>query len=116
MSDIPCKQNEHPGELIDAGAKDRLTVLAQYALPPACIYLMSATIASPGNNPRPVAHAVKDVQLLPAFHACFGGHDDESNFFNFEVAHRKTYMIRKTAIIRGEQVLKGSKLTAIRRK
>lgn len=99
-----------------AGTKDRVTVLAQYESPPACIYLMPATIASPRNNPHPVAQALKDVHLLSAFHACFGGHDDELNFVNFEVAHRTTDTVRKTTIIRGDQVVKESKLTAIRRK
>jgi hypothetical protein len=99
-----------------AGAKDRVTVLAQYELPPACIYLMPATIASPRNNPHPDAQALKEVQLLSAFHACFGGIDDELNFVNFEVAHRKTDTVRKTTIIRDDQVVKESKLTAIRRK
>lgn len=99
-----------------AGRRDRITALAQYELPPPCIYVMPSTIASPRNNPRPVAQPVSDIQLLRAFHECFGGRDEELNFVDFEVEHRGTDTVRKTRITRGDQIVKESKFMATRRK
>ena len=98
------------------GTRNPITALAQYELPPPCIYVMPATIASPRNNPHPVAQGLKDVQLLTAFHECFGGRDEELNFVNFEVEHRGTDTVRKTRIVRGDEVVQDSKFAAIRRK
>ena len=50
-----------------------MTAVAHYMLPPACIYILPMTIASPRNNPRPVAQSLDDVHLLKAFHECFQG-------------------------------------------
>jgi hypothetical protein len=61
-------------------APDRITRVAHYELPPPCIYVMPATIASPRNNPHPVAQALDDVHLLKAFNDCFGGRPEEVNY------------------------------------
>jgi hypothetical protein len=97
------------------GAANRLTAVAHYALPPPCIYLLPATIASPRNNPHPVAQALDEVHLLRAFHECFGGRDEELNYVDFEVEHQGADTVRKTRIRRGGQVQRESELTAIRR-
>lgn len=79
----------------------RLTDVAHYHLPPPCIYVLPATIPSPRNNPNPTAQNLEDVQLLQAFHECFGGTDNEINFVDFEVQHRGADTLRTTTVRRG---------------
>jgi hypothetical protein len=98
-----------------AGAPERATAVANYMLPPACIYVLPATIASPRNNPRPVAQSLDDVHLLKAFHKCFRGRDEEVNYVDFEVEHRGAETVRKTRIRRGGEVVRESNFTAIQR-
>jgi hypothetical protein len=76
---------------------------------------MPATIASPRNNPRPVAQSLDEVHLLKAFHECFRGKNDEVNYVDFEVEHQGAETMRKTCIRRGGAVVRESKLTAIQR-
>jgi hypothetical protein len=96
-------------------APERATTVAHYVLPPPCIYVLPATIASPRNNPRPLAQSLDDVQLLHAFHDCFRGKADEVNYVDFEVEHQGAETMRKTTIRRGGAVVRESKLTAIQR-
>jgi hypothetical protein len=98
-----------------SGAPERATAVAHYVLPPPCIYVMPATIASPRNNPHPVAQSLGDVQLLKAFHECFRGKDSEVNYVDFEVEHQGAETMRKTSIRRGGAVVRESKLPAIKR-
>lgn len=98
-----------------AGDESRLTVVGPYSLPPPCIYVMPATIASPRNNANPVAQPLQNVELLQAFHACFRGRDDEVNYIDFDVAHRGAETVRRTRIRRGGAIQRESELTAIRR-
>jgi hypothetical protein len=98
-----------------AGAAERATAVAHYMLPPPCIYVMPATIASPRNNPRPMAQALDDVHLLKAFHDCFRGRDDEVNYVDFEVEHQGAETVRKTTIRRAGVVVRESRLTPIQR-
>jgi hypothetical protein len=103
----PCPKLQH--------LPRRTTTVAHYELPPVCIYVMPGTIASPRNNPRPMAQALDDVQLLKAFHVCFSGRDDEVNYVDFEVEHRGPDTVRKTRIRRAGGIVRESELTAIRR-
>jgi len=96
-------------------APGRVTQVAQYELPPPCLYVLPATVASPRNNPRPVARGLADVRLMKAFHDCFGGRDDEVNYVDFEVEHRGSDTVRKTRIRRAGAVVRESGLTAIQR-
>ena len=98
-----------------AGAPERATAVAHYMLAPPCIYIFPATIASPRNNPKPVAQSLDDVQLLKAFHECFSGKAEEVNYVDFEVEHRGAETMRKTCIRRTGAVVQESKLTAIQR-
>jgi hypothetical protein len=98
-----------------AGAPERATAVAHYMLPPPCIYVMPGTIASPRNNPRPVAQSLDDVHLLKAFHECFHGKPEEVNYVDFEVEHRGAETMRKTRIRRGGEVVRESNFTAIQR-
>ncbi len=95
-----------------AGARDRCRA---FHVAPPCIYVLPATIASPRNNPKPVAQALDEVHLLKAFHDCFGGRDEEVNFVDFEVEHRGAETMRKTSIRRAGVVVQESKMTSIQR-
>lgn len=90
--------------------------VAQFTLPPPCIYLFPATIPEPRNNPRPRAQSLQSVELLMAFHRCFGGVDDELNYVDFEVAYAGVETVRKTIVRRAETIVQESKETPIRRK
>jgi len=98
-----------------SGAPERATAVAHYVLPPPCIYVLPATIASPRNNPRPAAQSLNDVHLLKAFHECFRGQDEEVNYVDFEIEHQGAETLRKTCIRRAGAVVQESKLTAIQR-
>lgn len=93
----------------------RITPVAQYELPPPCIYVMPATIAGPRTNPHPVAQSIDDVQLLKAFHECFGGRPEELNYVDFQVEYKGTDIVRLTRIRRNGEVVKESNFTSIRR-
>jgi hypothetical protein len=93
----------------------RVTIVSHYELPPPCIYVMPATVGSPRNNPKPIAQNLTSVQILNAFHECFGGRDEEVNFVDFEVQHRGTDTVRRTRIRRGGATVQESGLTSIRR-
>ncbi len=90
--------------------------VAQFTLPPPCIYLFPATIPEPRNNPKPRAQSLQSVELLMAFHRCFGGVDDELNYVDFEVAYAGVETVRKTIVRRAETIVQESKETPIRRK
>ena len=94
----------------------RVTQVSHYELPPPCIYVLPATIASPRNNSHPVAQNPQAVPLLSAFHDCFGGRPEEVNYVDFEVENRGADLLRRTRIRRGGAIVRESKLTAIRRK
>ena len=112
--DMVCGTVGRPCPKLDQ-APERITTVAQYTMPPACIYVMPATIASPRNNPRPVAQSLDDVHLLKAVHECFRGRDEEVNYVDFEVEHRGAETVRKTRIRRAGEVVRESRLTAIQR-
>lgn len=112
--DMACGTVGRPCPKLE-GAADRATAVAHYMLPPPCIYVMPATIASPRNNPNPAAQALDDVHLLKAFHECFRGKEEEVNYVDFEVEHRGAETMRKTRIRRGGAIVRESELTAIRR-
>jgi hypothetical protein len=100
---------------LDAG-RARLTEVAQYTLPPPCIYVFPAKIPEVRNNPSSIAQHLTAVGLLKAFHECFGGSDDEVSYVDFEVAHRDSETVRKTIVRRAGAIVRESKYTPIRRK
>lgn len=96
-------------------APERITAVTHYQLPPPCIYLLPATVASARNNPKPTAQSLSDVHLLKAFHECFGGKPDELNYVDFEVEYRGNDLFRTTRIRRDGQTVQESKPTPIQR-
>lgn len=95
--------------------EERLNEVGPYRLPPPCIYLFPATIPAPRNNPNPKAQNLDAVELLSAFHACFGGQENEVNAVDFDVENRGADMLRTTRVSRGGVVIQESGATAIRR-
>ncbi len=91
------------------------TAVGPYTLPPPCIYLFPATIPAPRNNPHPKAQALQDVQLLNAFHQCFGSTAQDLNYVTFEVQNRGAETLRTTRIEREGHVVRQSNPTAIQR-
>lgn len=112
--DMVCGTIGRPCPKIKASQK-RITELGPFLLPPPCIYLMPATVPTPRNNPHPKPQDIGDVHLLKAFHECFGGHDSELNYVDFEVQYQGTDIVRTTKIQRAGTVVQSSNATAIRR-
>ena len=97
------------------GDVGRLTEIGQYRLPPPCIYTLPDTIPHPLHNPHPKAQRIEDVELLAAFHECFGGAAPEINYVEFEVEQREARTYRTTTVERDGQQVTTSRSTAIRR-
>jgi len=96
-------------------APERLTTVSHYEVPPPCIYVFPATIASARNNPNPVAQSIDDVHILKAFHDCFGGRPEELNYVDFDVEYRGNDLLRTTRIRRAGATAQESKPTPIQR-
>lgn len=96
--------------------RSRVTVVAQFELPPPCIYVLPATIPEVRNNPAPTAQRLENVEILEAFHRCFRGAQEEVNYVDFEVAYRGADIVRKTTVRRDRRIVQQSKDTPIQRR
>jgi hypothetical protein len=94
----------------------RKTSVAQFELPPPCIYVFPATIPEVRNNPSPRAQPLSGVEILDAFHRCFKGETEEVNYVDFEVAHHGADVVRKTTVRRGGALVQQSDFTPIQRR
>ncbi|MCC6743084.1 MAG: hypothetical protein IT175_04410 [Acidobacteria bacterium] len=112
--DMLCGSIDRPCPKL-VGAEDRVTTTANYVLPPPCLYVFPATTPHPRNNRNPTAQSLDDVRMLKALHECFGGRDDEVNYVDFDVEYRNADTVRRTRVRRGGQVVRESRLIAIRR-
>ena len=101
-------------KLIPASETDRRTVIGPFCAPPPCIYVFPASIPSV-EMPRVSAQSLANVELLAAFHSCFGGRDEEINHVSFEIALHGEETMRRTTIERGGIVQHSSEMTAVRR-
>jgi hypothetical protein len=113
--DMVCGTIGRPCPKLEGEGSNRVTTVAHYTLPPACVYVFPATIPSPRNNPKPLAQSLDEVHLLRAFNECFGGRPEEVNYVDFELEHQGAETMRKTRVRRGGAVVQESALTAIRR-
>lgn len=111
--DMACATVGRPCPKLEV--QNRLTAVAHYMLPPPCIYVMPATIATARNNPRPTAQNLNEVHLLRAFHECFRGTAEEVNYVDFEVGHQGAEIVRKTTIRRNGAIVAQSNLTPLLR-
>ncbi|MGJ0533943.1 hypothetical protein [Methylocystis sp.] len=91
----------------------RTTVIGPFCAPPPCIYLFPSSIPSV-EAPKVGAQSLLTVELLAAFHSCFGGRDNEINHVSFEIASLGDETMRRTTIERGGVVQHSSDMTAIR--
>lgn len=98
-----------------SNAPERVTAVSHFNVPPPCIYVFPGTIPATRNNPKPLAQQLGSVELLQAFHNCFGGFDDEVNYVDFEVEYRGSDVVRKTRVRRAGAIVRESTLTTIRR-
>jgi len=96
-------------------APERITVVSHYEVPPPCLYVLPATIASARNNANPVAQSLDEVHLLKAFHDCFAGRPEEINYVDFEVEYRGNDLFRTTRVRRGGLTVQESSPTPIQR-
>lgn len=101
-------------KLMPGNEVDRRTVIGPFCAPPPCIYLFPASIPS-AEKPRVEAQSLTSVELLAAFHSCFGGYDDEINHVSFDIEFHGEETMRRTTIERGVVVQHSSEMTAIRR-
>lgn len=93
---------------------ERLTELGPFRTPPPCIYLFPASVPSLA-QPLADAQPLSAVELLAAFHTCFGGRDQELNCVSFEVGGTGADLLRKTTVRRDGIIVQESEMTAIRR-
>ena len=62
----------------------RRTAIGPYSPPPPCIYVFPGDIPS-AEAPLATAQPLASVELLAAFHAAFGGREEEVHFVDFEL-------------------------------
>jgi len=112
--DWVCGCSGRPCPKLSGDQAARRTVIGPYAPPPPCIYVFPGEIPSPGT---PVARAqpLTNVELLAAFHAAFGGRDEEVHFVDFELAQRGANRQRRTLVRRSGELQRASRMTPIRR-
>ena len=103
----PCPKTEESPE--------RCTEVGPYQLVPPCVYVFPATIPSPRNNPHPPPQALQDLELLNAFHQCFGGMPEEVSYVDFEVHYAGSDIIRTTRVTRNGEIQRESDPTSIKR-
>jgi hypothetical protein len=111
-----CGTKLRPCPKLDPPPSQRLTTVAQFQLPPPCIYLFPKTIPTVRNNPNPDPHTLDEVNFLRALNDCFGGQPSELNSVRFKVAHKGGDTVRTTSIERDGQLQMESKPTPIRRR
>lgn len=113
--DMLCGTSGRPcPKLARAAAGERLTEVGPFRTPPPCIYVFPAAPPEPGAPPLP-ARPIAEVELLAAFHACFGGWDNEVNHVGLEVARVGDQLRRATNVSRGGRLEQASAMTSNRR-
>lgn len=112
--DMVCATIGRPCPKLSGDDASRLTDVGPFRVPPACIYLFPSSLPS-SLAPVASAQSLQSVELLSAFHRCFGGHDAELNHVDFELQQNGADLLRRTTVRRAGSVQKVSELTAIRR-
>lgn len=92
-----------------------VTTVGPHRLPPPCIYLFPATIASPRNNPVAVPQALGNVEFLAALSAGFKGASADCLGVQFEAQNLGNSQQRRTIIMKDGVAVKTSKWTTIKR-
>jgi len=93
-----CGSKARPRPKLPALPGQPQTTVAQYQLPPPCVYLFPKTVASVKNSPKPPIHNLEEINFLAALDKCFGGFASELNRVSFEVAYKGSSMVRSSSI------------------
>lgn len=101
-------------KLAKPGGEARTTVLGPFQAPPPCIYVFPAALPDP-DHPPPHARPLAEVELLAAFHACFGGSEDEVNYVEIVADRAGDVVRRSTTVTRAGQAQRSTGMTPIRR-
>ena len=112
--DMLCdsKARQCPKVLMSNATKN---IIGQYSLPPPCLYLFPGTIPTPRNNPAPLPHELRDVEILSVLREAFGGDDDTISYVKIEARQNANETERLTRIYRGGVEQRASRWTPIRR-
>lgn len=94
---------------------DRFTQLADYQLPPPCIYLFPSIIPDSEHNTKPNPNRLSDITILQAFYDCFKVRDSDLNYVFIEMKQLEHGVGRRTKLMRDDRIVLESKLTRIRR-
>jgi hypothetical protein len=113
--DMACGTLGRPCPKLSGNDDPRIIAVNHYRLPPPCIYLLPATVPSPGTNPNPAAQQLVSVEILKAFADCFNAAESEINSVSFTVTQNGDSTVRATTVTRNGVVQRRSKMTAIRR-
>lgn len=110
--DMVCGTIGRPCPKLDHVAKVKI---ADYSMPPPCIYTFPPTVPSPRNNPEPKPSEISDVEILNAFKQCFNCTEHDINQVKISVQHQAAETLRTTSISRSGKPVRTSAPTAIRR-
>lgn len=78
----------------------RVTRVANYKIPPPCLYLFPDTIPNTKMNPMPSAQRLNQVEFVNALMRCFSGREEEVSHVSFNVERRGQALYRRTRIQR----------------
>jgi hypothetical protein len=92
-----------------------VTTVGPHKLPPPCIYVFPATIASPRNNPIAVPQALPSVEFLAALNTGFKGAAIDCFGVRFEARNLGNSLQRQTIIMKDDVAVRTSKWTTIKR-
>ena len=107
----PCPKIGLPTE-----PSNRIVELGPYRLPPPCIYIFPATVATPKDNPKPPPQKIEDISFLSLLHDVFNGSDDELNYVQWEAGMKGVSLTRKVEITRCSKCVAKSRATKVNRK
>lgn len=112
--DMVCGTIGRPCPKIVA-SPENLTIVGPYSLPPPCIYVFPATIASPRNNPIAAPQSLESVEFLSALSTGFKGVAADCFGVQFEAQNYGNSQQRRTMIVRDGVPVMTSKWTTIKR-
>lgn len=112
--DMVCGTIGRPCPKLVSNAAD-VTTVGPHLLPPPCIYVFPATIASPRNNPTAAPQALASVEFLAALSAGFKGTAADCFGVQFETQNLGNSQQRRTIIMKNGVAVRTSKWTTIKR-
>lgn len=109
-----CGSPARPCPKIEAG--HLANEIAQYVLPPPCLYLFPTTVPNPRTNPNPRTHDLEELEILRVFHEAFGKEADSYlHHVYISAKNAGNEIVRQTTIERDGVAVRQSTDTPIRR-